>query len=77
MNCGQRNKEISGKDESDWFNPKYLYNSHSSSCHCLKDTLDHYGIEFIVKTKYGNIMKHGLSMVQEMDNYQVVEMQIL
>ena len=51
--CCFWSKEIAGKDESDWIDPKYLLNRYSSSCrHCLKDAFDYYGIEFIVKTKY-------------------------
>ena len=51
--CCFWSKEIAGKDESDWIDPKYLLTKYSSSCrYCLKDAFDYYGIEFIVKTKY-------------------------
>lgn len=49
--CCFWSKEIAGKEESEWIDPKYLLKSYSSG-HCLKDAFDYYGIEFIVKTKY-------------------------
>ena len=49
--CCFWSKEIAGKEESEWIDPKYLLKSYSSG-HCLKDAFDYYGIEFVVKTKY-------------------------
>ena len=45
-------KSIAGEDEDERVDPEYLTKRHPKSKFCLKDALDFYGIELIVKKNY-------------------------
>ena len=65
--CYFWSKEITGQNESDWIDPKYLstnFSKDEDDFHCIKDTFesfkitclkdafDYFGITLVIKTKY-------------------------
>jgi PAX-interacting protein 1 len=65
--CCFWSKNIAGRDESDFIDPKYLTQRFPGSTHCVQDVLNHYGIKLEVVQNY----KDGMLRMQTGEYYAI------